>query len=154
MQPSERSVQARREIDRKFRHSNIDQIRTRPRSGWIRAIRGALGMSQQALAARLGVSREAAAKLEKAELRGGITVAKLAQIAAALDCTLIYAVVPNTSLDNTVWVQARRVAANRLGYVATTMALEDQGISPERRAEHLESYARDLIAHNDVWRAS
>ena len=96
--------------------------------------------------------REAVAKLERAELGGGITIAKLFEVAGALDCTLVYALVPNTSLEDTVQRQARRVAAERLGYVATTMALEDQDISAERRDEHLESYARDLVAHNDLWR--
>jgi predicted DNA-binding mobile mystery protein A len=151
MQRNERATQARREIDRRFRDADVKLVR--PRSGWIRAIRGALGMSQQALSSRLGISREAVAKLERAELGGGITIAKLSEVAGALDCTLVYALVPNTSLEDTVQRQARRIAAERLGYVATTMALEDQEIGAERRDEHLETYARGLVARNDLWRA-
>lgn len=154
MKLSERSAQARREIDRKFDHADLTSVHPRPRSGWVRAIRGALGMSQQALGARLGISRAAVAKLERAEPSGGITLAKLSQVASALDCTLVYALVPNTSLEDTVQRQAHQVAAERLGYVATTMALEDQGISAERRNEHLDTYARDLVTHHDVWRSS
>jgi len=151
MQPGERSAQARREIDRRFRDADVKLIR--PRSGWIRAVRGALGMSQQVLGTRLGISRAAVAKLERAELGGGITIAKLSELAGALDCTLVYAFVPNTSLEETVQRQARRVAAKRLGYVATTMALEDQDIGARRRDEHLETYARGLVANNDLWHA-
>lgn len=154
MQPSERSAQARREIDRRFDGADLTSVQPRPRSGWIRAIRGALGMSQRALGDRLGISRAAVAKLERAELSGGITLAKLSDVAGALDCTLTYALVPNTTLEDTVLRQAHQVAAERLGYVATTMALEDQGISTDRRDEHLEAYARDLVERNDIWRAS
>ena len=127
-------------------------MRNRPRSGWVKAIRTALGMSQAALAGRLGVSGAAVAKLERAEMGGGITLAKLTEVAAALDCTVVYALVPNSSLEETVQRQARRVASARLGYVDSTMALEDQGVSADRRAEYLEVYARDLIARNDIWR--
>lgn len=152
MLPWQRSAQARRELDRKFARGNLELARARPRSGWVRALRIALGMSQAALGARLGISRGAVAKLERAELEGGITLAKLTEIATALDSSLVYTLVPNTSLEDTVQRQARQVAAERLGYVAATMALEDQGVSAEGRAEHLAGYARDLVAHNDLWR--
>src|ERR1700734_2434221 len=129
MRPSERAAQARRELDRKFAASTLEPIRARPRSGWIRAIRGALGMSQAVLAERLGVSRAAVNKLERAELHGGITTAKLAQVASALDCTLVYALVPNSTLEQTVRTQAQTLAARLLGYAARTMALEAQDIT-------------------------
>lgn len=129
-------------------------MRNRPRSGWVKAIRTALGMSQAALAGKLGVSGTAVAKLERAETGGGITLNKLAEIAAALDCSVIYALVPNSSLEETVQRQARRVASERLGYVDSTMALEDQDVPADRRADYLEVYARDLIARDDIWRES
>lgn len=127
-------------------------MRNRPRSGWVRAIRTALGMSQAALAGKLGVSGTAVAKLERAETAGGITLNKLAQIAAVLDCRVVYALVPNSSLEETVQRQARRIASERLGYVDSTMALEDQDVPADRRADYLEVYAHDLIARNDIWR--
>lgn len=127
-------------------------MRNRPSSGWVRAIRNALGMSQAALAGRLGVSGAAVAKLERAETAGGITLTKLAEVAAALDCTVVYALVPNSSLEETVQRQARLVASEQLGYVDSTMALEDQDVPADRRADYLEIYVRDLIARNDTWR--
>jgi predicted DNA-binding mobile mystery protein A len=154
MQVRERSAQARREIDRKFSTADLASVRSRPHSGWIRAIRGALGMSQTALAGRLGVSGPAVAKLERAEVSGGITLAKLSDVAAALECTLVYALVPNTSLQDTVERQARRVAADRLGHVTATMALEDQSISDSRQDEYLERYAQELVGRNDLWNTS
>src|SRR6202167_5996386 len=144
MQLSERSAQARRELDRKFNQADLEPIR---------AIPGALGMSQAVLAGRLGVSAAAVNKLEQAERHGGITIRKLAEVAAALDCTLVYALVPHSTLDQTVTTQARHVAAETLGYVARTMALESQGIGEEREHEAIDRYAQQLTASGKVWRA-
>jgi predicted DNA-binding mobile mystery protein A len=151
MQRSERAAQARRELDRKFAVVEVEPLRARPRSGWIRAIRGALGMSQAALADRLGVSGAAVNKLEHAEVNGGITVAKLSQVARALDCTLVYALVPNSTLEQTVFAQAKTEATELLGYAARTMALEDQSIEDDRQREAIDRYAYQLVARGSVW---
>ena len=151
---SERATQARRELDRKFSAAQLASIESRPRAGWIRAIRGALGMSQAVLAERLGISSGAVNKLEHAELHGGITTGKLAEVASALDCTLVYALVPNSTLERTVRTQARAVAARLLGYAARTMALEAQEIDEDRQSEAIERYADQLVVSGDLWRAA
>lgn len=152
MQSSERAAQARRELDRKFDSVTLDPIAVRPRSGWIRSIRRALGMSEAVLAQRLGVSPAAVNKLEHAELHGGVTIAKLAEVAGALDCTLVYALVPKNSLETTVTGQAHNKAQRLLGYAARTMALEAQDVDGDRQAEAIQRYADELIARGDVWR--
>jgi predicted DNA-binding mobile mystery protein A len=111
-------------------------------------------MSQAVLAERLGVSGAAVNKLERAELHGGITIGKLAEVASALDCTLVYALVPNSTLERTVTTQARTVAARLLGYAARTMALEAQDIDDDRRSESVERYAQQLAAVGNPWRAA
>jgi predicted DNA-binding mobile mystery protein A len=146
-------MQARRELDRKFSAAKLETIAVRPRSGWMRAIRGALGMSQAVLGERLGVSAAAVNQLEGAELHGGITIGKLSEVAGALDCTLVYALVPNSTLERTARTQARAVAAQLLGYAARTMALEDQGIEDERQSEAVERYAQQLLTSGNPWRA-
>ncbi len=110
-------------------------------------------MSQAVLAGRLGVSAAAVNKLEQAERHGGITIRKLGEVAAALDCTFVYALVPRSTLEQTVTTQARRVAAETLGYVARTMALEAQGIGEEREREAIDRYAQKLAASGKIWRA-
>lgn len=154
MQRSERAAQARRELDRKFAAAQLAPIEARPRAGWIRAIRGALGMSQAVLAERLGISSAAVNKLERAELHGGITTGKLAEVAGALDCTLVYALVPNSTLERTVRTQARTVAARLLGYATRTMALEAQDIDEDRQSEAVERYTDQLVASGDLWGAA
>jgi predicted DNA-binding mobile mystery protein A len=110
-------------------------------------------MSQAVLAERLGVSNAAVDKLEHAELHGGITIGKLADVARALDCTLVYALVPNSTLEGTVSAQARKEAAEVLGYTAQTMALEAQSIDEDRQREAIERNAQQLVASGDLWRA-
>jgi len=151
MRKSERAAQARRELDRKFGAAHLEPIVARPRSGWIRAVRGALGMSQSALGARLGISSPAVTKLEHAELAGGITLAKLAEVASALDCSLVYVLVPNTTIEETVQSQAQRMAVSALGYAGRTMALEAQGIYPDRQRESVQRFAQELIAGGELW---
>ncbi len=53
------------------------QISSRPKLGWVRAIRESLGMSAVAFARRLGMSDAGAHKLEKAEASDSITLASL-----------------------------------------------------------------------------
>ncbi len=109
-------------------------------------------MSQAVLAERLGVSSAAINKLEHAELHGGITTGKLAEVAAALDCTLVYVLVPNSTLEQTVMSQARTTASRVLGYAARTMALEAQGIDDDRQGEAIERFAQQLVDSGKLWR--
>ena len=153
MKKQDRASQSRRELDRRLERLDLDALRSRPHRGWVRAVRSALGMSQDALAARMGVSHTAIAHLESAELAGGVTLTTLGRVAAALDCTLVYALVPNTTLEDTLLREARRGAAERRGYVSSTMALEAQGIDERRRGDQLEAIAREMVANGTVWAA-
>ena len=153
MEKWERAEQARRSLDRRFRSGKVDDIRARPKSGWIRAVRGALGMSQKALANRLDISQPTLLRLEASEPRGGITIGRLAEVAAALDCTLVYALVPNSTLEETVVKQAEKVAARDLGYAGTTMALEDQPVADDRVVAVFRSHTEAAIKRGDIWRS-
>ena len=147
-----RSARARAALDNRFSQAANDALRARPHAGWIRAIRDALGMSQRELAARLRITGPAVAKFEQSEVQGTITLATLSKVAEALDCTLVYALVPRTSLTETLDARARKIAADELGYVATTMALEKQSIEDERLDQITEDRIRELIAGGHLWR--
>lgn len=99
---------------------------TAPRGGWIRAIRDALGMPAAELGSRLGVTHSAVFELERSEQAGTIKVESLRRAAEALDCTLVYALVPKRGLDATVRAQAEAIVDDDLRRVEQTMALEDQ----------------------------
>ena len=111
-------------------------------------------MSQADLARRMGVTAEAASKLEHAEVRGGITIAKLSQVARSLDCSLFYAIVPNSSLEQTVLTQSRAEAQRLLNYAAHTMALEDQRIDNERQREAVEILAHEIATSGSLWKTT
>ena len=65
-----------------------------PKTGWVRAIREALGISQSQIAARAGVSRATVQQWERAEARRRITLHSLDRIAQAMGCQVAVAIVP------------------------------------------------------------
>ncbi|MEO6875676.1 MAG: hypothetical protein ABI222_12725 [Opitutaceae bacterium] len=79
----------------------IGQV-VRPAVGWIRTVRGALAISLTDLARRLKVTPPAVRSFELAEAEDRITLASLRRTAAAMDCELVYALVPRTSTPATV----------------------------------------------------
>lgn len=124
-----------------------------PAKGWIRAVREALGMSGRQLASRLTVSQPRVHKLEQNEPAGGVTLKTMRQVAEALDCTFVYALVPRSSLEETVRTQARLVAAERLQRVSHSMLLEAQGLSAEEQQASLEAAIEELVRETptDLW---
>jgi predicted DNA-binding mobile mystery protein A len=66
----------------------------RPERGWIRAVREARGVSTGELGRILGVSRQLPLQFEKAEADDSITLKSLRKVADALDCDLVYALMP------------------------------------------------------------
>jgi len=98
-----------------------------PRAGWIRAIRDALGMTAADLGARMGISGASIRSYEDTETSGGIRLSSLQRAADAMDCTLVYAFIPRSSLEQTVQRQARTVLDQQMKRVRQTMALEAQG---------------------------
>src|ERR1700722_6360580 len=84
-----------------------------PVRGWIKAVREALGMTTAQLAARLRVKQPSIVDVEQSEARGSIELATLRRVAEALDCTLVYALVPNKPLESTVRDRARAFMRRR-----------------------------------------
>ncbi len=98
----------------------------RPHAGWVRTVRTALGMSAAQLARRLGVTQQAVANLERNERRGAVSIATLAKVAESLDCDLVIAFAPKTTLEDTVRRQAMTKARAERDRVVHTMRLEAQ----------------------------
>ena len=68
----------------------------------MRAIREAHGMTGVQFARRLRIRPQSAEAVEKSEANGTIQLQSLRRAAEALDCTLVYALVPKTSLEGVV----------------------------------------------------
>lgn len=108
-------------------------------------------MSTTELAARLGVSQSRIPAMEQAEVAGSIRLETLERAARALDCRLVYVLVPNTSLEETVQAQARQKAAGHLRAVAHNMRLEDQTVADDGTADQVAELAARLVDRRGLW---
>ena len=126
---------------------------TPPRRGWIKAIREALGMSAQQLGARLGVSQPAVANLERNEARRAATLVHLDRAARALGCRLVYAIVPDDTLEAQIDDRALGVARRKLKRVRHSMALESQAPSATLHDLQIVELAAELKRRltSDLW---
>ena len=103
------------------------QQEARPQRGWLRAIREGLGLSLEAVGKRLGQSRRRIKEFEDAEANDRITLRSLRRVAAAMDCELVYAIVPKTgTISELAERGARAQAGEDVRDVEHTMALENQ----------------------------
>jgi predicted DNA-binding mobile mystery protein A len=115
------------QLDRTLAAFKDARNEARPQKGWLRAIREALGLSLEEVGARLKRPRQRILEFEKAEAEDRITLQSLRRVAAALDCNLVYALVPKTdSILELAQQRARRDATRDVLDVEHTMALEDQ----------------------------
>lgn len=113
------------QIDRSLEHFQAAQDISRPPKGWIRAIREALGISSGELAKRMGTSRQLPLQLEKSEAEDRITLKSLRAVADALECDLVYALVPRAkSLAELAKARALAEARNLVARVEHSMALD------------------------------
>jgi predicted DNA-binding mobile mystery protein A len=72
-------------------------------------------------------------------------------VAEALDCRLVYALVPNSPLESAVVERVRKIAMHDLGRVAHSMALEAQSTGDADLAVRAEKYIREELRERDIW---
>jgi len=124
---------------------NIVQDMTVPSRGWVQAIRTALGMTTAQFAKRAGMTQSGAVRLEESEQHGVISLATLRKAAEALDCTLVYALVPNDRLDETINRRARGYALAHMQSVNHTMLLEAQDTDADAVRHEVERLTEQLL---------
>jgi predicted DNA-binding mobile mystery protein A len=115
----------------------------RPQSGWIRTIRTALRMNQAELAAILQINQKSLHALEISEAQKKIRLESLEKVADALDCDLVYALVPRDTLHNHYRNRALHIIESQLADVENTMELENQAMKFSK--EYLEKQVEELI---------
>lgn len=111
-------------------------------------------MTTAQLARRIGVVQSRAVDIEKAELTGAITLESLTRAARALDCELVYALVPRKSMEAMVEERARALAMRTVKATRHSMALEDQSVGEEEERAQVEKLARQLADQSGsiLWR--
>jgi predicted DNA-binding mobile mystery protein A len=77
------------------------------------------------------------------EEKGSIELATLRRAAAALDCTLVYALIPNKPLETTIRERARAFLRRRRRPVEHTMLLENQQVTDGLTDAQLDEVLRE-----------
>jgi len=143
-----------RQLDAALTHWRTSELPARPSSGWIKAIREALGISAAYLGKKLGINQSSVHRLEISEAEDTITLGSLRRVAEALGCELKYALVPKQTIEQTLDERANKVARERMAAVAHSMSLEAQATS----AETIETQAKEMAeslrqgSKRELWR--
>ena len=115
------------QIDRNLQSFGGARSVSRPQRDWLRAVREALGITIREVSGKIRKTPQTVASFEKSEAADRITLQTLRRYAEALDCELVYAIVPkNGSLKQLAETRVRAKAERDVRAVEHTMALEDQ----------------------------
>jgi predicted DNA-binding mobile mystery protein A len=120
-----------------------------PPTGWLKAIRTALGMSLVQLGKKLNVTKQSVLEMEEREKEGSITIKSLREAARALDMQLVYGLVPNDgSIDALIERKAKELAKQIVMRTSNSMKLEDQENTKQRLEKALQE--RTIIIKNEM----
>jgi predicted DNA-binding mobile mystery protein A len=108
-------------------------------------------MSGSQLGQRLGITAQSVQDLEKSEATGKIQLNSLRKVAEAMDCVLIYALVPKDNLEAMVDRRARSLAIEALRRVSHSMALEDQQVADQEFEARIQRYIETNLRDRDLW---
>lgn len=124
-----------------------------PKRGWLRAFREPLGMSLESFGSLLGITRQAAHRLEASEANGTITVNRLRDAAAVLGCEVHIVFVPREDLET--WVEGRALEAARTKLQPQESALLNDGkpVGAEVLADLIKREATKMVDSGDsrIW---
>jgi predicted DNA-binding mobile mystery protein A len=157
MKTSKKNLASQRQlIERKLRPWTALRADNVPPSGWVKAVRGALGMTARQLAERVGVQQSGITRLEEREPLGNVTLERLGRTAQAMNCKLIYAIVPQdrySDLEAIIDERARGLAQELVRRTEHSMRLEKQGTDDDDLAKELDSLANQLKSKMDsrIW---
>jgi predicted DNA-binding mobile mystery protein A len=124
-----------------------------PHGGWAKAIRSALGMTLEDVATRVGITKSVLSRLEASEQKQTIQLDSLRRIAEALECELVYALVPKEPLQAMVERQRDRAAAELEASTRSHMRLEDQDEEDPNLADWRKEHSAALISDRRLWKS-
>lgn len=147
MKKQKRTLHKQRQVLNKKleRFFELKDLFVRPPSGWVQAIRESLGLSTTQLAKRLNQVQSTVAELETREKKGNVSIQMLQRAAQAMDCELVYVILPkNKSLDNILEQRARKAAEKIINTVSHSMKLEDQEVLRREKEFQIQSLTQEL----------
>lgn len=134
----------RKSLDEKLKTYKTARGVLNPKSGWIKAIREAIGMTTAQLAERMGIQQSGVTLLEQREVQQKVSLETLQRAARAMNCELVYALVPKESLEKTVDKQSYMAAKEILKRTTHTMSLELQVAGKAETDLHQDELAAEL----------
>ena len=137
------------------RLSSLRELHTKlavPQGGWAKALRAALGMTLEDVSSRLGVTRSVVSRLESSEQKQTIQLDSLQRLADAMNCDLVYALVPREPLQAMVERQRERAATELEARTRTHMRLEDQDEKDPSLAGWRKQHSASLISDRQLWK--
>lgn len=134
----------RTSLDEKLRAFSDTKGLINPKAGWVRAVREALGMTTAQLAERMGIQQSGVTLLEQREVAKKVSLETLQRAAHAMNCELVYALVPKDSLEKIVDDQAAKSAKEILKRTVHTMDLELQGAGQAETKLHHDELVTEL----------
>ena len=103
-------ARAQRGLDLETRQFQAARRVRPPTGGWLRKVRKTLGMCAASLAVDLGVGPSTIFQLERSEWNGTITLKRLRDLARAMECEVVYCVVPREGkFEDQLMVWAKRL---------------------------------------------
>ncbi|PCI38580.1 MAG: hypothetical protein COB50_02160 [Thiotrichales bacterium] len=117
-----------------------------PAKGWVNLIRTCLGLSSYKLAKLMGVNQARVMKIEKSEQSSAITLKTLERAAEAMNCCVVYGIVPKTTLKNILEKRAKQIAAKRMSHASYSMGLEAQSVDKEKNQEQFDELVQELLS--------
>lgn len=134
------------QLDAKIKKLNSASNTELPSTGWIKATRMALGMSQEQLGKKLQITRQSVQELEKREQEGTITLKTLKEVAKAMEIQLVYGFIPNQgSLEALIEKKASELATRIVMRTSNSMKLENQQNSDKRLQKAIKERTRMLV---------
>lgn len=143
----------RRKLDEKIANGQIFKELRMPENGWIYELRTALNMSYVQMAKRLKITPSAVKAYEKSEKEGKISVDTLNKVAEVMKCKLVYAIIPETSLENIYEEQTLKVAGKIFQKASHSMELEKQGVDESENKQQLEDLYNEInyTMNKKIW---
>lgn len=138
------------QIDRRIEAIRSTKDKASVRGGWLKFMRLALGLTMQELAHRAGLATSNIAQAEKREAEGKITLELLQKLAHAMDCEVVYSIVPKKDIHTFIKDKALEKARATLLNADLHMKLEDQKVTVSEE-ERIERLAKKFIAQGDIW---
>ncbi len=89
-------------------------------------------------------------QIEKREVSGQVPLETMRRIAAAMECEVVYALVPKQELGDFLKKKAAAKATRIIREADVHMTLEDQRVSEDIK-DRIDRIAEDLLAKGDIW---